>query len=1017
MDQELRPVSTTYLRTRHGQDLSPSELRPCKKAKEGLSAAGVSSPDNALEVLKSQPDYDDLVAVLRYLAKEEAQLRLPTPTSASITHALVSEIVPNYWVMLREGSGADESEHLELLLASLRSVTGLNAIITQCKVLIQEANLFSKEARRPDISLNLRLLLDVLATLLAGHGSIRLLWEAAVTNRGDATASKGQSQQLAALLANGRILSTAAEASAIVGREALGSWLADGIDYSVWIGRNLSSWAGAQMSDDKVSFAFDVFQRSMSLGYPGSLVNTMVDELLLSPSRNPCAFRRVCFHQPHLTKKLMDLLLKYLSQRFLSNPDLVDATVAAVAGVIDAVVADDDVRRAHLVNWCTASSGAGLGDAIGIRRSVIAVLAKNKETISTVLEKSLAQFGDQLYIKHAAILQQEVHTQVLLLSAGCVARLSPLKLAMLLKTGTYLRAISNRIAATQARARFLGMVVGESLSALSEGKAKKLDFHMEEMETDEADWLKGLCRTEDHVGPFDSLTSSTLSIPSTLPVSSTASTIPYRQAISRRKPKPRPTTSTPPPKALIEEINSSGDEDDLAPYPKGSDPEDSDDDATLVQRNKPRPPVYVRDLIAYLRDTENYDKQKLALYSAADLISRKANHGSEVSAHADQLAGLLVGLQDKFELDDFIERKQQAMIALIVAQPKAMAPWFARAFFEGDFSLSQRTAVLVALGMAARQLAGQQTPPSPFPSKKLPERVEQLFLDPSSQQQSPSSQLKPLPQNALAAITASLTSSFLGPLTAQAADNETGPNALKLETCTQRYKSSSHKIRPRLRPIPNTTASLLATSFFAPLTAHFQLALRTAKATVLNPGLLSLYLQTLAIVLHAAGPSTLALPQLTAELCHLLLRVRPHVLGDVDATRGWLVALTVVLDVNEGGMRVLCEELGGELLELREVASAVFQRTRGEDGGEENEVKMLAAGALVKMGEVIEEESNLAAEAAEANGKPETNQFAWLRWSPRLMAMRRSSLLTSSVEARPSMAREEGAEGRGGREA
>lgn len=33
------------------------------------------------------------------------------------------------------------------------------------------------------------------------------------------------------------------------------------------------------------------------------------------------------------------------------------------------------------------------------------------------------------------------------------------------------------------------------------------------------------------------------------------------------------------------------------------------------------------------------------------------------------------------------------------------------------------------------------------------------------------------------------------------------------------------------------------------------------------------------------------------------------------------------------------------------------------------------------------------------------------------MAMRRSSLFTSSVEARPSIAREEGAEGRGGREA
>lgn len=107
----------------------------------------------------------------------------------------------------------------------------------------------------------------------------------------------------------------------------------------------------------------------------------------------------------------MEILLEYLAKRFLNNPNLDDAesrtTVAAVAGVIDAVMGNDDVRKTHLINWCTASSGAGLGDAAGIRRAVVAVLARDKEAVSTVLEKSLAQFGDQLYIKHAAMLQQE----------------------------------------------------------------------------------------------------------------------------------------------------------------------------------------------------------------------------------------------------------------------------------------------------------------------------------------------------------------------------------------------------------------------------------------------------------------------------------------------------------------------------------------------------------------------------------------------------------------------------------
>lgn len=526
---------------------------------------------------------------------------------------------------------------------------------------------------------------------------------------------------------------------------------------------------------------------------------------------------------------------------------------------------------------------------------------------------------------------------------------------MQLRSGTYLSAISNRIAATQARARFLGMAVGESLSALADNKTKKLDFHVEEMETDEADWLKGLAKTEDHIGPFDSLLAVPKAPLQDRPPASAGSSKPKQNKV-----KLRPATAAQLPKAIIEEIDSSGENEDegLIPYAKGSDPEDSDEDATLVQRNKPKAPVYIRDLITYLRDSENYDRQKIALQTAPVLIRRKANYGAEVSSHADELAGLLVGLQDKFDLDDFVEKRQQGMIALVVSQPKKMAPWFARTFFEGDYSLAQRTSILVTLGLSARELAGYDTSEyqaaASFPSKKLPGKVEQLFLDSSREPEQPSSsRLKALPPSALDGIADSLAATFLGPLAAGAADARSGPDVLKLQTFTARYKSKS-RARPRARAIPNTTAALLAASFFSPLTAHFQLALRSSRPVVLNPALLSLYLQTLGVVVNAAGPSTLSLPQLTSELWDLLLRVRVHVLGDVGATRGWLVALAVLLEVNEGDVRRLCVEQGRELVETREWVGDVFERTRGDDGGEENDVKMLAAGVLIKLGEALE---------------------------------------------------------------
>lgn len=39
---------------------------------------------------------------------------------------------------------------------------------------------------------------------------------------------------------------------------------------------------------------------------------------------------------------------------------------------------------------------------------------------------------------------------------------------------------------------------------------------------------------------------------------------------------------------------------------------------------------------------------------------------------------------------------------------------------------------------------------------------------------------------------------------------------------------------------------------------------------------------------------------------------------------------------------------------MREWVGGVFERMRGEDGGEENEVKMLVVGILIKLSEVVE---------------------------------------------------------------
>lgn len=59
------------------------------------------------------------------------------------------------------------------------------------------------------------------------------------------------------------------------------------------------------------------------------------------------------------------------------------------------------------MEWLTGSSEAGLGEGVGIRRAAVAVVSQDREDLVTVFEKSLSQFGDQLYIKHSPMLQQE----------------------------------------------------------------------------------------------------------------------------------------------------------------------------------------------------------------------------------------------------------------------------------------------------------------------------------------------------------------------------------------------------------------------------------------------------------------------------------------------------------------------------------------------------------------------------------------------------------------------------------
>lgn len=171
--------------------------------------------------------------------------------------------------------------------------------------------------------------------------------------------------------------------------------------------------------------------------------------------------------------------------------------------------------------------------------------------------------------------------------AGIIHRNDVQQLSDIARSSLYLNAISNRLAASSKRASLLGMIVGTAISELVDSKEKRMNFSTEEINTTEGQWYRRLTQLTDTVGSIDDLKPST----STLSGLSSSSS---RNGPNSGKPSKSSIKTASASKIIsIEELdNSESEDEDLVMYEKpDSDPSDSDEDATLVQRNRPVAPV------------------------------------------------------------------------------------------------------------------------------------------------------------------------------------------------------------------------------------------------------------------------------------------------------------------------------------------------------------------------------------------------------------------------------------------
>ena len=226
--------------------------------------------------------------------------------------------------------------------------------------------------------------------------------------------------------------------------------------------------------------------------------------------------------------------------------------------------------------------------------------------------------------------------------------------------------------------------------------------------------------------------------------------------------------------------------------------------------------------MTYLRDSENVERYHLAISSAPSLIRRKTGFGTELTENMEELALLVVGLQDENNLPKFHEYRLQSMIALLVALPLKMGRWFSAVYFDGDISQIQRSAILTALGLSARELAGNgeadakllglpAMPDASFPSKKLSAGLEALYKTDESP---------------ISSLTKQLSQASLQPLAANAADAATGPDALKVRTFSSRMeveKKRQQREAQRQKSTVKDIHKVLSEGFFYPLKGRFEM--------------------------------------------------------------------------------------------------------------------------------------------------------------------------------------------------
>lgn len=373
--------------------------------------ASASLADDAREILKSQPDREDLAAVLQYLqcgidGRHDFNVRVPGPKASQIVNVLVTVTIPDQWLHLRQPDlDKSDSQLRKSLLACLNSVAGLGALLMQIR------RVFSTTPNHQSPLLDD--LISVLSLTLSGSRVLQRFLADADSLFKTETQRRVCWQEVTSLLAGSKVLTTMSHVLTSLRdsedeREAC-AWLGDGRQYSKWLARNIASAAvdlhGFHQSDShQMNMLSQVLKRGLSLGFRGTanfycscpnhslisvpdpLITEIYTSLLLGKRALWTTLHNLVQPLPAYDQiGLFDTILRDLARKFLpgglgtvkDRDSLRDnsSTVGGVAAMVKGLVQNNAILEAHVVHWLTSTTGDYAALGLDTRRAVIVNLA------------------------------------------------------------------------------------------------------------------------------------------------------------------------------------------------------------------------------------------------------------------------------------------------------------------------------------------------------------------------------------------------------------------------------------------------------------------------------------------------------------------------------------------------------------------------------------------------------------------------------------------------------------------